>query len=398
MWKKVAAILAVCLLVFGPGATLFVTVLLVDPAVQSLCLPGGPVTVGSIPDSLTATAADGTTVTLNKTQLSRAATIVTVGGQTPGVGTQGVTIALMAALTESGLRMLANTSAYPRSANYPNDGDGSDHDSLGLFQMRPSTGWGSVAQLMDPSYQARAFFGGAAGPNHGSPRGLLDIPGWQQMTDGEAAQTVEVSAFPGRYADEQPVAEAILAALARPATTDTGLGTGSTPPVPETSQVVFPLPAGTWTETSPFGPRVDPITGQPGFHPGVDLAAPAGTPILAATDGRVIVAGMIAGTGTIEILATVDGKPLSTTYLHMDAIGIGVTVGELVSAGQRIGAVGSTGHATGPHLHFEVHPGGPSTPPMDPMPWLAEHGADGSAPGTVTAAGSGSGSGCSTAN
>jgi hypothetical protein len=66
----------------------------------------------------------------------------------------------MAALTESTLRMLTNTGTYPESANYPNDGNGSDHDSLGLFQMRPQSGWGTVAELMDPNYQARAFFGG----------------------------------------------------------------------------------------------------------------------------------------------------------------------------------------------------------------------------------------------
>src|SRR5699024_11769818 len=108
----------------------------------------------------------------------------------------GLVIALMAALTESTLRQLANTSAYPESANYPNDGDGSDHDSLGLFQMRPQSGWGTVAELMDPTYQARAFFGGPDGPNYPSPRGLLDIPGWEQLDKGEAAQAVEVSAYP----------------------------------------------------------------------------------------------------------------------------------------------------------------------------------------------------------
>jgi murein DD-endopeptidase MepM/ murein hydrolase activator NlpD len=146
--------------------------------------------------------------------------------------------------------------------------------------------------------------------------------------------------------------------------------------VPETTRIVFPLPAGTWTETSPFGPRTDPITGAASFHTGVDLAAPAGTPILAATDGRVIVAGMVDGTGTIKILATVDGQPLSTSYLHMYSDGIDVTVGEVVSAGQQIGEVGSTGHSTGPHLHFEVHPGGPDADPVDPMPWLTANGAD----------------------
>jgi cell wall-associated NlpC family hydrolase len=214
MWKKITAGLVLTALMFGPS-TVLLGVALLSNAAQVVCLPGGPLTVGHVPDSLTATTTNGSTVTLDKTQLTHAATIVTVGAQIEGVGKQGATIALMAALTESSLRMLANTAAYPSSASYPHDGNGGDHDSLGLFQMRPSTGWGTLAQLMDPSYQAQAFFGGPSGPNHGSPRGLLDIPSWQQMTEGEAAQSVEVSAYPDRYANYQPVAEAIIAALAR---------------------------------------------------------------------------------------------------------------------------------------------------------------------------------------
>lgn len=373
MWAKIAGAASVAAVLFGPSAALLALAVFASPA-QAGCLPGGMVTVGDVPGSLTATTSDGVTVRLDRAQLANAATIITVGGQTAGVGRQGVTVALMAGLTESGLRMLSNTAAYPESARFPNNGDGGDHDSLGIFQMRPQSGWGSVAELMDPNYQASAFFGGPSGPNHGSPRGLLDIPGWQQMSDGQAAQTVEVSAFPGRYAAYQPVATAILTALARPAASGGSAPAGDRDPsVPESTRVVFPLPAGTWTETSPFGPRADPITGVEGVHPGVDLAAPAGTPILAATDGRVITAGMVDGTGTIRILATVDGQPVSTSYLHMYRDGIGVSVGELVSAGQQIGQVGSTGHSTGPHLHFEVHPGGPTAPPIDPIPWLHTH-------------------------
>ncbi|MCR1785913.1 endonuclease/exonuclease/phosphatase family protein [Nocardioides carbamazepini] len=164
--------------------------------------------------SLTARLRDGTRITLGRTQLERAATIVTVGARTGGVGDNGIRIALMAALTESNLKMLANATAYPESTSYPNDGDGSDHDSLGLFQMRPSSGWGSVHQLMGATYQARAFFGGPTGPNRGSPRGLLDIPGWRGLNPAAAAQAVERSAHPQRYANTEPVADAIIAALA----------------------------------------------------------------------------------------------------------------------------------------------------------------------------------------
>jgi hypothetical protein len=72
---------------------------------------------------------------------------------------------------------------------------------------------------MDPEYQAAAFFGGPSGPNYPSPRGLLDIPGWQSMGKGEAAQAVEVSAYPDRYTNYEPVAEMILTTLTRGAST-----------------------------------------------------------------------------------------------------------------------------------------------------------------------------------
>lgn len=208
-----AAVAGLATLLLGPATVLLGIAALLNPSAQASCLPSGPVVEQTGP-VLSATTTDGVQVTLNQAQLTRAATIVSVGAGTKDVGREGIIVALMAALTESSLRMLANPSAYPDSANYPNDGNGSDHDSLGLFQMRPSTGWGSVEDLMDPEYNAEAFFGGPAGPNHGSPRGLLDIPGWKHLPKGVAAQAVEVSAYPDRYARFEPVAEAILASIA----------------------------------------------------------------------------------------------------------------------------------------------------------------------------------------
>ena len=218
MVKVVVAGLAAVLL--APACLMLGLSVLLNPAAQAQCLPSSPV-VDQTPDTLTAARSDGVEVTLNQAQLTRAATIVSVGSGTKDVGRDGIIVALMAALTESSLRMLANASAYPESANYPNDGNGGDHDSLGLFQMRPSTGWGSVENLMGAEYQAEAFYGGPTGPNHGSPRGLLDIPDWKLLPKGAAAQAVEVSAFPDRYAAYEPVAEAILNAMA------TGTSNGS---------------------------------------------------------------------------------------------------------------------------------------------------------------------------
>lgn len=331
-------------------------------------------TVGPIPDSLTAATADGASVTLEKRQLTHAATIITTGAGIPGVGQAGVRIALMAALTESRLRMLANTGAYPESANYPNDGDAADHDSLGLLQMRPASGWGTVAELMNPGYQAKAFFGGKDGPNYPSPRGLLDVPGWQQMDPGSAAQAVEVSAFPDRYRNWRPVADAILSALTKPAGPGGGNGGGGV--VPETSRIVFPLPAGSYTSTDSFGWRTDPFTWERAFHSGSDLAAPAGTPIFAVADGRVSVAEFTgAWGGLIVIEHTVGGARVASYYAHMWQDGIYVTAGETVTAGQHIGDIGSSGRSTGPHLHVEIRPGGQGQPPVNAVDWLTERGA-----------------------
>jgi hypothetical protein len=215
MMKIVLGVVAAMMVLFGPATAMIGVGLFVNPALveAELCSTSNLNIARAIPNSLTVTTTDGTTLALNHTQLGRVAALISVGVQTSGVGTNGVLVALMAALTESRLRMLANPTVYPGSADYPNDGVGSDHDSLGLFQMRPSAGWGSVAQLMDPTYEAAAFYGGPGGPNHGSPRGLLDIPGWQSLPLGSAAQAVEVSADPGRYAAFEPVARSIMNTL-----------------------------------------------------------------------------------------------------------------------------------------------------------------------------------------
>lgn len=372
--KKLVALGAVAILL-GPPVGLIGVGTLMNPAVSAVCtVPGAGLTVGQVPESLTVTTADGATFTLNRRQLTHAATIIATGSQIHGMTRDGIQIALMAALTESTLRMLANTSTYPESGGYPNDGNGSDHDSLGLFQMRPQSGWGSVAELMDPIYQARAFFGGPTGPNSPSPRGLLDIPGWQQMDKGEAAQAVEVSAFPDRYRNYEPVAETILATLTTASAPSSQQSDESA--VAETSRVVFPLPEGTWVMSSPYGERVHPITGERKLHAGTDFSAPDGTPILAAADGIVTVAEYSDGGGGIIVIEhTVDGETVATAYIHMWQSGIYVTPGAAVAAGQHIGDVGSSGQSTGPHLHFEVRPGGTNAHAVDAAVWLNDHGA-----------------------
>jgi hypothetical protein len=105
-------------LLFGPATCLAGLAMLLNPAAQASCIPGAGLSLGAIPHSLFVTTTDGYTFTLNHQQLTHAATIITVGDRTKGVGREGVVIALIAALTESTLEMLSNTSAYPESANH----------------------------------------------------------------------------------------------------------------------------------------------------------------------------------------------------------------------------------------------------------------------------------------
>lgn len=368
MGRKVgiAAVAVVAAGLVPAGLLLILLAVLALPITTGGCGRDSILRVGPVPASLTARTTDGTPVTLDRKQLARAAAILAVAGRVPTAAHRVARIALMAALTESRLRMLANPTV-PDSSGHPHDGLGSDHDSLGLFQMRPSAGWGTVSQLMDATYEAEAFLGGPTGPNRGSPAGLTDIRDWTVLTDGQAAQAVEVSAYPGRYTAWAPVADRIITAL-----TDRGAPSTSASPL-ETTNVAFPLPDGSWTITARFGPRTDPITGLAGFHHGTDFAARAGTLIRSATDGRVINAGMIAGTGTITVLSTVGGTPTAIVYLHMPADGIDVHPGQVIAVGQIIGAVGSTGHSTGPHLHFQVQPGGVSASAIDSLAWLDAH-------------------------
>jgi len=102
--------------------------------------------------------------------------------------------------------------------------------------------------------------------------------------------------------------------------------------------------------SSGFGSRKDPFTGKTQFHKGVDLAAPAGTPVVAALPGKVISAGYESGYGN-TVLVEHDGG-LSTRYGHLASIN--VKAGDMVTSDDVLGKVGSTGRSTGAHLHFEV--------------------------------------------
>jgi murein DD-endopeptidase MepM/ murein hydrolase activator NlpD len=127
-----------------------------------------------------------------------------------------------------------------------------------------------------------------------------------------------------------------------------------------TTLTTFPLPRSTdsWA-TSGFGWRDDPMRHRRKFHSGADIRAKSGTPVFAAGDGVVVFAGRQGGYGNIVMLD--HGGGVITRYAHLRRIL--AAKGDVITAGMRIGQVGSTGRATGPHLHFEVRLEGS---PVDP--------------------------------
>ncbi|WCN84265.1 hypothetical protein [Micromonospora sp. LH3U1] len=137
---------------------------------------------------------------LDQAQMDNAKIIVDVGLEMK-MPRRALVVALATAMQESNLYNLASD-VLPESADYPNQGSGSDHDSVGLFQQRPSSGWGTVAELMRPSYAARAFYSA-----------LNEILGWQDMSVTAAAQSVQISAYPDAYAQHEERATTVAAAL-----------------------------------------------------------------------------------------------------------------------------------------------------------------------------------------
>ena len=134
--------------------------------------------------------------------------------------------------------------------------------------------------------------------------------------------------------------------------------------------IYWPLPQGTYTVTSPFTMRISPVSGQLLAHEGIDMAAPLDTPITAVYGGVVEEVAENSRSGAyVQIKHTKsDGTVFHSAYLHQYMNKIKVKVGDTVTAGQVIGAVGNNGLSTGPHLHFEIHDS--SDTPVDPEAWM----------------------------
>lgn len=123
----------------------------------------------------------------------------------------------------------------------------------------------------------------------------------------------------------------------------------------------FPLPKGRLT--SSFGQRINPFTGHPSFHNGIDIGAPEGTEVFAAREGTVMEAGQDRVYGRFVRIAHPGGY--ETLYGHLSKVEI--SLNDQIVSGRIIGRVGTTGMSTGPHLHFEIRRAGHA---QDPVPLL----------------------------
>lgn len=128
------------------------------------------------------------------------------------------------------------------------------------------------------------------------------------------------------------------------------------------SAAIPAVSSGDWTRpasgrlTSGYGYRIHPIYGKGKMHYGIDFGTPTGTPVVSAADGVVSYASPLSTYGNVIMVThSIDGQTFTSLYAHLSSIK--VSVGQAVSKGDTIGAVGTTGNSTGPHLHFEIHIG-----------------------------------------
>jgi murein DD-endopeptidase MepM/ murein hydrolase activator NlpD len=271
----------------------------------------------------------------------RIAAVITKVGQDLKVPPRGWVIATATALQESHLQ------------NLPHLGTINDHDSIGVFQQRPSQGWGTPEQLADPAYQSRKFY-----------EKLLNVPSWQTLELTVAAQRVQVSAFPNAYAKHEPLAAKVVDLLTG------GAGRAAGAEFALRCAAGFDIAASGWT-VPVQGPIVSGFrTADRPAHNGVDIGVPHGVPIRAAAAGVVIAALCNAYLDGARYSCDADGSPavagcgwyvdilhagrVITRYCHMLSRPT-VYVGQNVGAGEVIGLSGSSGNSSGPHLHFEVH-------------------------------------------
>jgi murein DD-endopeptidase MepM/ murein hydrolase activator NlpD len=307
----------------------------------------------------------------NAEQVRNAAIIINVGKQLK-LPPRAWVIAVATAMQESNLKNLGHL------------GKRNDHDSLGLFQQRPSSGWGSPAQVTDPVYAATKFYDK-----------LRKVKNWDRLALTRAAQRVQISAYPGAYAKHEPLATELVNRLADGAAN--AVGNSLAMVCPELGEVS----AAGWT--SPLAvsgkglKRKDRMVVGSGFrtasrpdHQGVDLIIAKGNPV------RSVASGVVSRIKCDETFGgrkdcDVDGYPgkggcgwmleirhpgkILTRYCHL-LRRPNLRVGQKLAAGEVVATSGNSGNSSGDHLHFEVHlnNGRSSASAVDPVEFMARQG------------------------
>ena len=304
-------------------------------------------------------------------QIKNAAIIINVGKQLK-LPPRAWVIAVATSMQESNLKNLGHL------------GKRNDHDSLGLFQQRPSSGWGSPAQVTDPVYAATKFY-----------TKLRKVRNWDNLPLTRAAQRVQISAYPGAYAKHEPIATQIVNSLADGAANAVGNSVAMV--CPELGEIS----AAGWT--SPLAAsgkglkRSERMVVGSGFrtasrprHNGVDLIIGKGNPV------RSVASGVVSRIKCDETFSgrkdcDRDGYPgkggcgwmleirhpgnIMTRYCHLIQRPQ-LQAGDKVAAGQIVALSGTSGNSSGPHLHFEVHLNNDrsSASAVDPVRFMAERG------------------------
>lgn len=243
-------------------------------------------------------------------QLTNAAYIMNAAAAL-GLDRDAQVIGVMTAIGESSLTVIDH-------------GDTAGPDSRGLFQQRDS--WGSLAERMDPTTSATAFF-----------QRLQSVPDWQSLEATIAAHKVQRNADPYHYEKFFDAANKIVTALA---------GGGSC----ASGTVVLPLSPG-FNMTSDYGPRSAPTAGASSWHPADDLQHwpnPCGDQIYSITSGTVTYVG-----GYQVTIKSPDGYDV--TYMHMKLSEVSVAKGDSVTPNEPIALVGNEGPSTGCHLDIRIN-------------------------------------------